>query len=68
VRGRHPDVGDDEIGQVDRDLSFKALGISGDGHHVETVAVQEVPQAFAQEDFVFAEDHAHGRSTISRVP
>jgi len=65
VRGRHPDVGDHEVGDVLPDEVGELGGVAGLAHHLVAGALEQARQPFAEQDVVVGQNHpTHAHGTI----
>src|SRR5205823_4863155 len=68
VIGRHPDVGQQQIGMLALDERGQLAGVSGRCDDGEPCAVEQEDEPFSKQRLVLTYDDAHGISAMSTVP
>ena len=76
--GRHPDVGQDQVGPQRAGQVQQPLRVPGGAHHVQARVAQDPAEALTQQHRILGDDHpqrrrgrpghGHGISARSRVP
>ena len=65
VAGRHPDVGEDHIGQPRVDETQEPGGVARLSDHIEPGVGEQPRESFAQQSLVFGEYDAHSTNRLT---
>jgi hypothetical protein len=64
----HPDIGHDHVRRISRDRRQQGVSLADGGDDLVSFVHEQAGQAFAQQDGVLGQDHAHGNSAVTTVP
>ena len=67
-RGRHPDVGHDDVGLMRPDLLEQVVAVARLGDHLEALVPEDAGDALSEQDVVLGDDQAHTNSARNVAP